>query len=191
LSAVSRMEGTSEPPDGDLVTRFRGGDLAAFESLVERYEGALLRFARATLRNAAAAEDAVQETLLRLAKSPPDPAGNGAIGAWLFRVCRNLAYDNMKSEQRERQRREKVSRDEIDITAEHPAETREMHALVGRELERLPAKQREVLRLKVQEGLSYAQIAEVTGLKSGYIGWLVHTGMNALTDRLRAAGLLA
>ena len=65
-----------------------------------------------------------------------------------------------------------------------------MQQRIADELERLPAKEREVVRLKVQQGLSYREIAEVTGLKPGYIGWLIHHGLNRLTNRLQAAGVL-
>ncbi|MGD7651834.1 MAG: RNA polymerase sigma factor, partial [Verrucomicrobiales bacterium] len=49
-------------------------------------------------------------------------------------------------------------------------------------LERLSDNQREVILLKFQQGLSYAEIEKVTGLKSGNIGFLIHTGLKRLRD---------
>lgn len=184
------MAEAPDPGDGALLARFRAGDGAAFDLLVDRYQGPLLRFAQAALHDPAVAEDVVQETFLRLIRHAPDPGSNGAVGAWLFRVCRNLAYDTMKTETRERKRREAVAEPPAPA-AEPVSERAELGALVSRELERLPAKQREVVAMKVQQGLSYQEIAAATGLKPGYIGWLVHTGLNTLTDRLRAAGAVA
>lgn len=179
----------ADPQDGELLQRYRSGDLRSFDLLVDRYEGRLLAFARSTLPDASAAEDVVQEAFLRLIRSAPELGSNGAVGAWLFRVCRNLAYDTMKTESRERKRRERVAQAEAVPPGTRP-EDDELHARLRDELERLPAKQREVVRLKVLQGLSYREIAEVTGLKTGYIGWLVHTGLNDLTTRLSASGLL-
>lgn len=178
-----------DPADGDLILRYRSGDLAAFDLLVDRYQGRLLQFARATAGETHA-EDVVQEVFVRLMRSAPEVGSNGAVGAWLFRVCRNLAYDTMKLEIRERRRRERVARPEASAEETLPAEAAETRARLAEELERLPAKEREVLRLKVQEGLSYKEISEVTGLKTGYIGWLVHQGLNRLTGRLQAAGVI-
>ena len=182
----------SDPEHGDgvLLDRFRSGDGAAFELLVGRYQGPLLRFAGSLLRDNAAAEDIVQEAFLRLMRSAPDVGSNGACGPWLFRVCRNLSYDMIKTETREKRRREKAR-----TPAEAPApsaglEKSELHDALDRELQQLPAREREVLQLKVHEGLSYSQIAEVTGLASGTIGWLVHTALTRLTDRLQAARVL-
>ncbi|TAH35071.1 MAG: RNA polymerase sigma factor [Planctomycetota bacterium] len=184
------MAEAPDPGDGDLLDRFRSGEVAAFDLLVDRYQAPLLRYAHATLHDPAAAEDVVQETFVRLIRHAPDPGSNGAVGAWLFRVCRNLAYDTMKTETRERKRREAAGAADTASSAA-PPENNELGALVSRELERLPAKQREVVRMKVVQGLSYQEIAGATGLRPGYIGWLVHTGLNTLTDRLRAAGALA
>lgn len=184
------MVGNPIPADGELLQRFQTGEQAAFDQLVDRYQVRLLRFAARTLGNGERAEDVVQETFLRLLRKTPDKAVNGAIGPWLFRVCRNYAYDLMKLESREKQRREKVAKEEAVQASSSDAERAELRVFVAQALEKLPPKQREVVRLKVQEGLSYREISEVTGLKTGYIGWLVHTGLEALTERLRSAGAL-
>ena len=51
-------------------------------------------------------------------------------------------------------------------------------------LERLSDNQREVILLKFQQGLSYQEIQEITGLSSGNIGFLIHTGLKRLRDLL-------
>ena len=52
-------------------------------------------------------------------------------------------------------------------------------------LETLPANQKEVLRLKFQHGLSYQQIANVTQLSVSNVGYLIHTGLKTLREKLR------
>lgn len=145
---VSPEEEAPGCADGALLARWRAGDAAAFERLVDRWQRPLLRLAAATVRDPGAAEDAVQETFLRLIRQAPQVGSNGAVGAWLFRVCRNVALDAMKTEARERRRREAVAAPEEVPSAPLP-ERAELQVLAGRELERLPAKQRDAVRMKV------------------------------------------
>jgi RNA polymerase sigma-70 factor, ECF subfamily len=177
----------SDPPDGSLLDAFQQGDSSAFDQLVERYQGPLLRFARGFVRDAVAAEDLVQETFIRLIRSAPVPGSDGTLGPWLYRVCRNLAYDTRKMETREMQRRERAAAPEPPVTPVGHSVQAETCAIVRREMENLPEREREALRLKVDQGLSYNQISEVLGVKPGTVGWLVHQAMNHLTERLRAA----
>ena len=72
-------------------------------------------------------------------------------------------------------------------SAEPPAaaERNEFRALLATHLETLPANQQEVIRLKFQHGLSYKEISSVTGLSVSNVGFLMHTGIGALRERLR------
>ncbi len=181
------MSRPPDAPDGALLEAFQSGESEAFDLLVERYQGRLLRFARGLLADGSVAEDVVQESFLRLIRSTPVIGSDGVLGPWLFRVCRNLAYDNRKMETREMQRRERATAPEPPPTPVGNSEQAETTALLRQEMLRLPEREREALRLKVHEGMSYAQIGAVLGVAPGTVGWLVHQAMNRLTDRLRAA----
>ena len=54
-------------------------------------------------------------------------------------------------------------------------------------VDRLPANQQEVIRLKFQSGLSYREISRVTGLTVSHVGVLIHTGIKAIRTRLNPA----
>lgn len=69
-------------------------------------------------------------------------------------------------------------------SAAEEAVAHEEQARARAELARLPANQQEVLVLRFQCGLSYKEIAEVTGLTVGYVGYLMHVGLKTLRDRL-------
>jgi RNA polymerase sigma-70 factor (ECF subfamily) len=185
----SPSTGSDDPADGALLAAHAGGSAEAFDRLVERHQGRLLRFATGLLRDRTRAEDVVQETFLRLLRKPPAVGSAAAAGPWLFRVCRNLAYDLMKTEAREQQRRDRLEAPASPTPDEHSADL-EVRALVRKEWDRLPAREREALWLKVHDGLSYAQIGEVLGVKAGTVGWIVHEAMQRLTQRLRAAQAL-
>jgi RNA polymerase sigma-70 factor (ECF subfamily) len=70
------------------------------------------------------------------------------------------------------------------------SERAEVLSMVRQEMEMLPAREREALWLKVHQGMTYAQIGDVLGVKPGTVGWLVHQGLDRLTSRLRVAQAL-
>ena len=69
-------------------------------------------------------------------------------------------------------------------------ESKDLTQKVMARLAHLPDRQKEILRLKFQCGLSYREISEITGLSSGNVGYLVHHGLRNLARRLKAAGVL-
>ena len=86
----------SEPFDPDLVRRLRRGDAAAFDAIYAQMRPRLFGFLVRLTRDRALAEDLLQESFLRLARSAPglDPQTN--LRAWLFRVARNLTIDHQR-----------------------------------------------------------------------------------------------
>lgn len=179
------------PSDVDLLRDHRAGDVAAFTRLVERYQGALLRHARMLLSgrgSAGAAEDAVQEVFLKLARSPPEPDDESTLlGAWLHRVTRNRCLDMLRSDSRRRDREVDAGMQEGG-PPEDPAlaavDAEDTRGAVERTLRRLPDDQREAVTLRLLEERSYAEIASITGRKVGTVGWLISEGMKALAREL-------
>ncbi|MBI4612956.1 MAG: RNA polymerase sigma factor [Planctomycetes bacterium] len=179
--------------DEELVRRHLRGDRAAFEGLLDRFEGPLLRYAGALLGNGDGAQDAVQEAFLRLLGSGGELRGVSSVSGWLFHVTRNVCRDRVKKERRMTER-ERVYRESHSGSATAPPEAALVEKEVNREVERalagLPRKQREVLLLKVWEGLSYKEIAGRTGLTVSNVGYHIHQATLALAGSLRAAGIL-
>ncbi|KAA3614400.1 MAG: RNA polymerase sigma factor [Planctomycetota bacterium] len=180
----------SSSADGQLLDRYRSGEMAAFETLLRRHEAALLRYAEALSggdRNSA--EDLVQETFLRLVRRKAQVQINGSAAPWLFRVCRNLAFDRAKMEVRERQRREKAARPAPWQEASAVAEQKDLHGFLEAELRRLEPKTQDLLRRKMVQGATYKEIADQTGLKSSYVAWAIRRGIQTLSERLQARGM--
>jgi len=181
------------PTTASLLERWRDGDTDAFAALIQRFEEPLLRHVRVLLGPRGSCEDVVQETFLRLAKKPPAPhpdanqdpsAGHGALAAWLHRVARNLCTDEMRSTSRREQREQAVAPDEAVSGGQSSVDGADTKAAVRRGMDQLPSDQREVLVLRLLDGHSYQEIAEITGLKTGTIGWLLSTGLAALSQIL-------
>jgi RNA polymerase sigma-70 factor (ECF subfamily) len=184
--------------DGDDLRRFLGGEAAAFAAILARHQSPLLRYATNRLGAAdpSRAEDAVQETFLRLLREAPALNGStlvdGSLAAWLFRVCRNVCADVSRKEVRMQQRHQLVAVPEL-----APGGTLGVELLQGNEergkvkqlLHELPDREREVLTLKILEGKSYREIQALLGTTLHDVFTTAHRALRKLADGMRAAGL--
>jgi RNA polymerase sigma factor (sigma-70 family) len=152
---------------------------------VARFEGPLTLYASRLLSDAETARDVVQETFLKLCNSDPGSI-EGHLAEWLFTVCRNGALDVLRKEHRMTQLRDEQVRRCLspDPGPLEFAERRELSSRVLELLESLPANQREVLRLKFQNGFSYQEISRISGHSVSNVGYLIHAGIKALRGHL-------
>lgn len=182
--------------DHELLDSYRSGDIAAFEAILERYERPLLRYVHRYRPEAA--QDVVQDVFLRLVREASSLNGNlnGSsngienLSAWLYRVARNLAIDEVRKEERMQKRHQAVAVSEVQPPASTPVERREVASAVAARMGRLPRKQRDVLILKLQEEKSYREISAITGLTVSNVGYLIHQGLKTLAGELRRAGVV-
>lgn len=152
---------------------------------LERYEGPLLRYARSLLGDLERARDVVQDTFLQLCREDPARV-DGHLPQWLFTVCRNRAVDVQRKEGRLRPLEDGAleAQPSPEPTPARRLESMDSLREVMEVFGTLPASQQEVLRLKLQEHLSYQQISQVTGLSVSHVGVLIHTGLKLLRARL-------
>jgi len=162
-------------------------------SVLDRREGPLLRYAARILGgDLERARDVVQDAFLKLWRS--DRFGSGDDAAqWLFAVCRNRAIDVLRKEKRMIGLSDEVKRNQAAPEAGPQAnvEKRETAGRIGQALAQLPENQQEVMRLKFQNGFTYKQIAEITGLSVSGVGFQIHTAMKTLRRKFKTAGLVA
>ncbi len=165
-----------------LVTTDRNGWVRA---AVERFEGPLTRYACRIVGEVESARDIVQETFLKLCgqeRGRVEPH----LAEWLFTVCRNRALDVLRKERR----MTRLSEDQLQLRpSPEPAppdlaECRDEAERVLGLLETLPASQREVIRLKFQNGFSYREISRISGHSVSNVGYLIHTGLKSLRSQL-------
>lgn len=170
---------------------------------VEAYEAPLTRYARRLLDDFDLAADAVQHAFMKLCAESQERL-EGRVAPWLFRVCRNRAVDHLRHSGRERSL---LEADTADSDCHAPAtaaariagresdpalvaERADLARHVAALLADLPAPQRETIDLWC-EGLSYKQIAEVTGRTEGHVRVLAHRGLTALRGHPDVQTLLA
>jgi RNA polymerase sigma-70 factor (ECF subfamily) len=130
----------------------------------------------------------VQETFLRLCRTPREQVA-GHEAAWLYTVCRRAALDVKRKERRMTPMTDDAAAT-FESTVTDPAiaaERTDAAAEVLRMLDRLPENQREAIALKFGHGLSYKQIADVTGHTVSNVGFLIHAGLKTVRQRLNPA----
>src|SRR5947209_9101476 len=126
---------------------------------LNQYESKLVRYATWITGDVERAREIVQDTFLRLCKEKPERL-NSHLAQWLFTVCRNLAFDVRKKENR---MSPMTDPETVGAGYDRPGasmEQQETMSQVLRVMETLPKNQREVLRLKFQCDLSYKEISE-------------------------------
>ncbi|MHC4940311.1 MAG: RNA polymerase sigma factor [Planctomycetota bacterium] len=148
---------------------------------LRQYEKPLVRYANRILGDSDAARDVVQDCFVRLCREQPEQL-NGRLQEWLFVVCRNRAIDLLRKAGR-------MDRLELDLPGEGAdpqaeLETKEQIASLRDQVERLPAREQEILHLKFAEGLAYKQIAAITGVSVGNVGFLLHRALQKLRGRM-------
>ncbi len=153
--------------------------------VVDRYQGPLTLYAARLLRDQEAARDVVQETFLKLCAADRAVI-EGHAAEWLFTVCRNRALDVLRKEQRMSPLREDHVRRcfSSDPAPLDIVERQELGHRVLELLETLPPNQREVLRLKFQNGFSYQEISRISGHSISNVGYLIHAGIKTLRGYL-------
>ena len=159
------MEIQNIPVDDLARTQSEEAQVAA---LVTQYAGALYRVAYSVLRNSADAEDAVQEAFMRVLRHRDTLDEVRDHRVWLIRIVWNIVLD------RKRRAKTRPETDDVaelarvlpcgGLSAEEIASAAQHHAKVLGCVEKLPAKERQVLMLSAFEELSSVEIAEVLGI---------------------------
>jgi RNA polymerase sigma-70 factor (ECF subfamily) len=181
----------SEPLSG---TGISGPETLNLEGVMEQYQAALLRYAARVLNNTDAAQDVVQEAFIRLHGNWGSIVRRGVqVKGWLFRTTHNAAVDYIRKESRRRSLHERQAQQVEHLVPDGSAQRdrAERQALVLQHLNTLKPKEREVLVLRLQEGMSYKEIAAVLKRSEGYVGTLIHTATKKLSQSLRQAGVVS
>ena len=161
--------------DGDeaLVARYRRGDVAAFEVLLDRHRRGVFRFLARFVGDAARAEDLAQDCWMRFIDAAPRWNPGGCFRTWIYAVARNLATDEARrSAHRAHSPLDAAVRgrpvgEVVPSGARAPEDAAgdaELRPRLLRAIGALPDEQREVFLLREYEGIPFAEIAGITGV---------------------------
>ena len=175
--------------DRDIVELLRqAGRDRAFEELLRRYEGKVYRLCCALLRDRAQAEDAAQESLVRVWKALDRYDGRASLSSWIYAITRNRCLTALEK------RRPLDSLDEMGEEAEiglpapgDPVDGR-AEQLLGL-VERLPERQRRALVLYYYEERSVSEVALMLGCPEGTVKTTLFRARAALAEMLKRRGL--
>jgi RNA polymerase sigma factor (sigma-70 family) len=144
--------------DDRLARRATKGDRHAFEAIYERYHRDLYRFCLALVGNPQDAQDALQNTMVKVLRALPGEKRHIQLKPWLYRIARNEAVETV----RKRRDSAEIEPDQTASTEDvvETAATRERLRRLIVDLEELPERQRAALVMRELAGLGFAQIGE-------------------------------
>lgn len=173
--------------DDAVVATNRASDLpgeAWLSRVFHEHQRPLLAYVTHLMGDADRAADVVQDAFVRLCTQPRDQVEDH-VRQWLYAVSRNRALDVLKKENRMKTLDDSEpcptsSESDPHLLAQRRDTARQADSL----MDRLPPRQQEVIRLKVESGMSYQEISELTGLSVSNVGYLLHVGLKSIRMRL-------
>jgi len=184
--------------DQQLVQLVLDGDTEAFNDLVERHQSRAYNLCVRMLGDADAAADVAQDAFISAYKHLPSLRGE--FRPWLMRIVANGCRDVMRSQKRRPSVSLDLERDDDDTPAMQIADTgdgpeaalmkSELQKTIAGALAEIPDDQREVIILSDIQGLSYQEIADMTGINIGTVKSRLNRARSRLRELLVAAELL-
>lgn len=179
------------PPDGRVLELLQAGDAArAFDCVLQHFEGRVYRLCRAILHSPAEAEDAAQESLIRIWKALARFDGRAALSTWIYAITRNRCLTAIE------RRRELHSLSDTAIELEADAASAVVEkdpddplALLRELAEGLPERYRRVLILFYYEDRSVAEVASQLGIPEGTVKTNLFRARALLREQLERHGL--
>ena len=164
--------GYADVTDAELARLVAGGDSAAFEAVMRRYNRALFRTARAILRDDAEAEDALQEAYLQVYRTIGSYRGEARLSTWLARVVANEALMRLRKQARRSaivplqpgvavEEINQIAEGSMDRQPEGAARRAEMTKLLEERIDALPGAYRAVFMLRAVEEYSVEETANI------------------------------
>ena len=155
-----------EPTDEDLVERSRMGDAQAFKELVVRHEGKVAGVVQYMLGKTPEAEDVGQEVFVRFYQALDKFKGESALSTYLTRIAINLSLNEIK---RRKRKNFLFTRVEEGRSVKTPDDKSDMKEIVTYELNRLDVDFQSVVTLRMIEGYSTEETAEILGIPLGTV----------------------
>jgi RNA polymerase sigma-70 factor (ECF subfamily) len=167
--------------DEQLIRRFQGGDTEAFERFVERHQDRVYRLACAWLYSPQNAPDAAQDVFLRAFTGLPRFRFRATPFTWLYRTLRNVCQEYNR-----RDASPALPLEERDLVgsedASHESDRERRLAELLQRVRRLPERQRDVVMLRLFEGMSIADTARTLGCRPGTVKAQLNRAVKKLKD---------
>jgi len=179
----------AEPTDEQLMLAYGTGEVTAFEELYTRHRGPLFRFMLHQVREHGTAEELYQDVWQRVITARQRYAPEAKFSTWLFQIAHNRLTDHWRAQQHRppapSDAEERTQREADPQTPERQLSAFEERRRLQLALEELPAEQREVVLLRLEQELSLEQIGEITGVGRETVKSRLRYAMDKLREKLR------
>ena len=173
--------------DQELMRIVQAGDFSPAAEIYDRYSSRIYNFAYRFLRNSEAAEDATQEVFVKMLKHANQFHGDAKLSTWLFSITANWCRDYLRKSDNKAKEAEDVLISipaPAELAPDRNLERRQNEERVQRALGALTPEQREAILLSRYQGLSYAEIAQISGCSEGAVKTRVFRAMETLKRAL-------
>jgi RNA polymerase sigma-70 factor (ECF subfamily) len=165
--------------DRRLAGGCANGDSTAFEQIYRTHGERMKSIAFNHLGNVSDAEDAVQETLLKVHRAAGSYSGEASFSTWMYRILINTCYDTLR---RRKRRPQETAIDEIPLERTSPGVDDAKRITLRKLLGKLTEQRRSVFTLFEIEGLSHAEIASILGITEGNSKWILFSTKKQLQE---------
>jgi len=172
--------------DSEVIQRVLAGDRAAFDVLVRQYQERIYRLGYRMTRNAEDAKDLAQEAFVQAYRSLGSFQQRSSFSTWLYRISMNLCLNHLKSAGRMNPAEVGGSLPDQRPNSMDDILTDERDRTLAAAIEALPPQQKATLTLRVYQGLSHREIAEVLECSEGTAKANYFHAVRALQRRLKA-----
>jgi RNA polymerase sigma-70 factor (ECF subfamily) len=194
-AALPAVDESSDTLSVELMLRVRGGDMKAFEQLVDLHQGAVIGSVTRMLGNVEDAHDVAQQVFVRVWKSAPRYEPTAKFTTWLYTIMRNLVFNEM----RRRGRKKEVSLDAPTLDDKprefmHPtadgadviAQREELEHALDAAIAKLPEKQRIAVVMRRFQETPYEDLCAVLGMSLPAVKSLLFRARTELRKHLSA-----
>ena len=155
---------TSKETDADaaLVDRYLSGDMSAFDELMIRYERQVYRVCYRFVENRDDAKDLAQEVFIKVFEHLPSFRRESSLKTWLYRIAMNHCINHVKKHSHEFVEVTEYT-GSISPSIQKHLEDQEQREHFRRLVKHLPPKQKAIVEMRINEQLSYEEIAHMSG----------------------------
>ena len=191
MNASSAFPAAGTLSDGELIERVVGGERELFGTLVQRYNQRLFRLVRSIVQPDAEAEDALQDAYLSAFTRLAGFEGRSSFSTWISRIAIRIAGARRERTNRIRSLREELtacgpSNRSIRSNPEDEVASSEVRRIVESAIDSLPEQYRSVVVMRLVEGLSTAEAAEILDVSEEVVRVRLHRGREKLRGVLSA-----
>lgn len=176
----------SPEPEIEWMARIRDGDMEAFRLLVEAHQSRVVGTITKMLGSDAEAEDLAQQVFIRIWKSAPRYKPTAKFTTWLFRIARNLVFNELRRKRHFANRVEEIP-EPVERSEKEPDQVlldSELQIAIQDAINKLPETQRLAIVLRRYEEMPYEEIAKVMGTTVPAVKSILFRARAELRERL-------